>query len=458
MNSRILTLNRTVFLLLSLAVASCKKEGNVGLFNSVDGIGAELSDTATVQVSNYQFPALPTSAKSTLLVGKTNDAETGELSVKGYFRVGNSAISNMSGSLPSDAVFDSLSIALPYNTYYYGDTTASQEIFLHRLTEEIVLTEISSAWEDDELPVFASGAAIYSNDHFDYDPIPLGSAIFRPRPHMTSDTLKIKLDDALGNELWNRILAYDNSITSSEDFLQYLKGFVLVPSEGAKSITGFYTDSLTMNIHYSYTGSDGMKTHSFMSMSVEDNTYQFNSIAINRQNSVLGTLDPTIEGEVSSSQTQNKAYIQGLSGLVTKIKFPYMDEMMNRNDLALNKAELIIASPNTEQGIYPSPSSLVLLVADDYGTPTAILPLSYESTGTQLATLTYGYADRVSNNSYSFDLTEYLSAYRGATNNAKKALYLSLPLNDLTETANRLHIAAGEDKPLVYLKLIYTKH
>lgn len=429
----------------------------VSFVNSIDGIGGEISDTATVSISTYQFSPLPTSGTAMMLVGGIDESELGKLSVKSYFRVGNSAISSIASSIPSDAVFDSLSLELPYSSYYYGDTTLHQAISLHRVAQEMELVEVSSAWEDDEIPVFVGGSALYSNNNFDYDPTPLGSTAFYPKPNSYADTLKIKVGGSLGVDLWEMILAYDSKISNSEEFLEYLKGFVLVPSSDAKSITGFYTDSLSLNIHYSYTRTDGMRTHSFISMKVDNSTYQFNSIATDRQHSNVSSLVAGTESELVSSETDNKAYIQGLTGIVTKIRFPYMHEMMNRDDLTLNKAELIIESANTNQDQYPSPSSLVLLVGNDYGVPAALLPLSYES-GTQAAYLQKAYATGTGNNKYTFNLTEYISNYRKAINNSKKVLYLSIPVSDLSSTANRLVIAAGENKPLVTLRLIYTKH
>ncbi|WP_028296156.1 DUF4270 family protein [Olivibacter sitiensis] len=449
-----------IFLLISSVFMACEKEGIVSLSNSIDGIGAEISDTSTVLVSTHQFSELPSSNKEVILVGAVND-ELGTVTASSYFRIGNSAISSIAGSLPSDAQFDSLSLELPYNTYYYGDTTQYQTIALHRITEDMALVEVSSALESDEIPVFVSGSALYTNSTFEYDPIPLGSTRFRPKPSASTgtstDTLMIKVNGEFGLDLWNKILAYDVRTTDSEQFLDYLKGFVLFPSSDAQSITGFYTDSLTLRLHYSYYGSDGMKTHSFISMKIDDRTYQFNHIEHNRQNSEISTLEANVEGSISSTETDNKAYIQGLTGLVTKIQFPYMDEMMNRNDLILNKAELIIESPNKNQDIYPSPSSLVLLVSNDYGVPSSLLPVSYE-TSTQTIGIQKATIGSTATNKYTFDLTEYISNYRSATNNAKKILYLSLPTSDLTATVNRLVVASGQGKPLITLRMIYTKH
>jgi len=449
--------NKFFILILSVIyLSSCTKEGSISLNNTNDDIGAEITDSITVRTATYQLDPLPANGKGIMLVGEMTDEATGHLKASSYFRIGNSAINNV--TLPDDAVFDSISLALPYQGYYYGDTTLTQSVTLHRVTEEIKLIDESNAWEEDEQPVFGSGSTLFTNNTFRYDTHPLGTAYFKPKPTSKTDTVFIKMDPTFGEELWAKVKTGSTQVTNSEEFLEYIKGFVLIPANETSVLTAFPTDSILMNIYYSYTrDTDGKKIQESLKMKVDDHTYQFNSLQIDRSQSIIRTLEADTEGELSGTATRQQVMLQGLSGLVTKIQFPYLHEFVNRNGIIINKAELTIETPTSSHSYYTPPSSLNLMLADEYGVPKSLLTSSYEST-TQTAYLVQDVNGGVQNGRYTFNLTEYVSNFRGAMDDKKSSLYLTIPVSDLLTKVDRLLIGKGDDVPAIKLRILYTTY
>ncbi|HWV74695.1 MAG TPA: DUF4270 family protein [Pseudosphingobacterium sp.] len=436
--------------------ASCEKDGNISLYNSNDTIGAEITDSITVRTATYQLDPLPSNGKGIILVGELDDAATGKLAVSSFFRIGNSGISSI--TLPDDAAFDSLSLALPYQGYYYGDTTLNQQLTVHRVTEDIELIDESNAWEEDEKPVFASGSTLFTNSTFAYESNALGSVSFHPKPNTKEDTVFIKMDQSFGQDLWQKIKDANSQVTNSDEFLEYIKGFSLVSANKSGVVTAFPTDSITMDLHYSYTRlGDGKLVQGKLQLKVDDINYQFNSIKIDRSASSLKALPAGVEGEISSSATDHQVMLQGISGLVTKIQFPYLHEFVNRNDVVINKAELIIETPPTTHEPYTPPPSLNIMLANQYGVPTSLLTASYETT-TQTAYLQKDQSGGTGNGKYTFNLLEYVSNYRKAVEDTKSSLYLSIPVSDLLTKVDRLVVGGGGEAALIKLRILYTKY
>lgn len=442
--------------ILYILLPSCEKDKAGIPIEKKDTFATEITDTTTVYTATYQFSPLPTSGQGIIIIGKINDDIIGNIAVNSYFKIGKSSLSEIANST---AVFDSITLELPYSGYYYGDTTNLQTIKVHRVLEKMELVKESSAWEFDEIPVFSSGSALFSNNEFRYDESVLGSKIFKPTPNKITDTVSIKLNKTFGEDLWTKAQSSSIQIINSDEFENYLKGFVLTSGNNSDCLLGFNTDSILVNLHYSYIrDTDGKKVNNKVSMKVEDNSFQFNELQIDRSQTVFKALDPNKIGELSSEETDNQVVVQGLTGLVTKVKFPYLEEFMNSSGFILSKAELIVETSRTTQVPFMPPSSLILMVADKNGSPSSILTNGYVNSDIQNSYLMQDDSGGTQTGKYTFDLTQYISDFRGAIGNNKKALYLSLPVSDLTTKAERLIVSKNGNKPAIALKLIYTKY
>ncbi|GGC24217.1 hypothetical protein GCM10011386_15210 [Parapedobacter defluvii] len=439
----------------TIVAVACKQGEGIRLDNEgIDDLGVEIVDTLTVEANTFLLDPLPTAGTGSLLVGSLKDEALGEIHLSSYFRISNSGLS-LSG-LPTDAVFDSLSLKLFYNGYYYGDTTAQLQLTLHRLSEDLERSELPIALEDDEYPVFVSGETLWSDQQFAFDQAPLGSASFSPKPHSTTDTVKIRLDDGLGRTLFDMALNNDTRLTNAEDFADFFKGMVLVPKGDNRCVVGL-RDSLALNLHYSYERqSDGMRASDTLKFTIGSTDYQYNHVVSDRQGSVLENLSDQ-NNQLPESATLHRTFIQGTSGIVTRLRFPTARQFVNSANIAISKAQLIIETDQPMYALYPPPASLIMMVANQYGTPTSLLTTSYTATTQTASYQAPGQAGGAGNGKYVFDLTEYISEMRNSTSSERESLLLTIPTTDLMATVNRLAIAAQGNKPAIKLHLIYVK-
>lgn len=435
-----------------VVAVSCNKEaGTISLGDDhYDELGADIADTLSIEASTYLLDALPTAGTGRILAGMLDDEALGSMNVSSYFRVDYEANAT---EYASGAVFDSLSLSLFYDHYYYGDTLSPLHLAVYRLSEDLALSTLSVALEDDEYPVFASGETLWSNQSFAYDPTPLGETVFRPRPNIEGDTVRIRLDDALGADLFAMAKENDTRLTVSDDFINYFKGLVLVPQAG-KSIIGFQ-DSIEMKVHYSYERqSDGMRVSESIRFVISAASYQFNQVETVRAGTAMESLSAQNK-EIFSSETQHQTYIQGFSGLVTRLRFPYLKEFLNHTNIAVNQAQLIIETDRSQYSLYAPPNYLNAMIANKQGTPTSMLLTSY-SDGNQAAYFQYGGLDGgAGNGKYVFDLTQYVSEFQNSGED--QSLLLTIPLSNMMNTVDRVSIASQGDRPAIKLHILYTK-
>jgi hypothetical protein len=365
-------------------------------------------------------------------------------------RLGVGTISN--ASIPDDATLDSVTLVLTPNKYSYGDTTKVQKISVHRVTEEITQTQIDLTKPVDERPVFVTSAAIFSKQKFAYENTPLAELSFKPRIQ-SADSLFFRFNSTISNELFTMIKNNDNRIQNSTSFQEYFKGLALVPDNGNTALIGF-KDTVFLQVHYSFLNNEGTKSVGKQYFSIDNKAYQYNQIEADRSATKFAPMSLK-NPQIASQQTDGNVFLEGSTGVVAKIEFPTLLELVNNPSIAINKAELVIEVPNGASSIFDQPQSLVLMVASNNGNPISLVTSPY-STTTQQATLVRG-NDFGSNGTYTFNLIEYLTKIKTTAYN-NTSLYLSLPTSGLFSTGNRLILAKdNENDPKIKLNILYTK-
>jgi hypothetical protein len=433
------------------AFVGCNKDISLSLDNSRDEtIGVVPIDTVSVKVSTYQLDDIPTSGTGTILVGKNSNAITGSFKSTSYMRLGIGTVN--SASMPDDAILDSVTLVLPLNKYYYGDTTQVQKISVHRVSEDINQTLITQNKPLEEIPYYVTTAAnIFSNQKFNYDNASLANISFKP--HVNSiDSLHIRFNNTISNELFNMIKNEDSRVQSSSNFQEYFKGLALVPDDNNTTLVGF-KDTVYLEVHYTFVNSEGTRSSNKQYFSIDNRSYQYNQIDADRSATKFASLNLT-NPEISSSQTNGDTFLEGLTGVVAKIEFPTLLALVNDPTIAINKAELVIEANNGASTIFTQPQSLIMMVGATNGTPVSMMTAPY-STQTQQAVLVPG-NDFGSNGTYTFNLIEYLTKIK-TTAYKNTSLYLSLPTSGLLSTGNRLILAKDGDTPNIKLNILYTK-
>lgn len=464
----------TFLIILSLSVSlffvSCDKDMSISLKNeNIDNLNLTSSDTLSAVVSTVLMPNIPTSGTgdttTRLLVGKVSQGPIGSVTSNAYFRL---MPENVSNDIPKNAVYDSITLVLrpTFDKYTHGDTTKLQTIVAHRVTQTLEQTTLNNTMTGLPIPAYISGASIFGQQKFAYDANPLGSVTFMP--HMNKrDSVSIRLADAWGAELFEKIRTADYIFNSTANFQEYFKGMVLVPASSNTAMIGFH-NILSVKIHYSYNGDDGFKKSSAKTLQMGDRRFHYNNFVADRSGTAFASLSTT--KEIPSAASNGVSYIQGGTGVVTKITFPGLAEFMQTQNIAINKAELIIEVASKDLGHYTAALKPMLWIATDN------IATGYVNTPFANAIQHGNYV--VGNNTgrngrYVFNMIQYIRSANDE--NAKdKSLFLSVspqgeqinqgqqvpPLiipSELYYSANTSILATENNKPKIKLNIVYTK-
>jgi len=395
-----------------------------------------LVDTFSVNLSTVKMDSIPTSDVDEALVGKYYNKYTGSLEMLHYFNVNEAkGISNIHYNNITD-IFDSLTIRMNYSHYYAGDTIQPFEMSLYHLTKEL-----------DYIDDGSSSYYIYNTSSFPYDPIPLGSIkVEIPKP-VQKDTLEFRIDDTIGKEIIQMVTDKSNTLESNDNFREYLKGFVLKASSNNSAVLGFTQDSIRLKL---YTHRIGVKEK-------EERKYEFYPV-ISYNQAIANRLFPfnilsKQNTKIPSSTTNNLSYIQGSTGIVTRIDFPTMGRSFFEN-MSLFKAQLILYIPEAEtSGINYNklPSTLTLYTTSGSNN----LSTSSSLTATLISSQKYNEGAY-----YLADITSWLSGELAHdTYNTNNGLILTFPFTSMQKEADIVLLNGHENKEFTpKLNLFYLKY
>ncbi|MDQ6472668.1 DUF4270 family protein [Flavobacterium sp. LHD-80] len=405
---------------------------------------AILIDTVTVDMSTINFDSLATSNKSRILVGNYDDPIFGKVKSNSYFQLASDSYNlNITGGSDTEAVnfvFDSISMILKYDNYYYGDTTKVQTFDIHRLTQKIKPNNGDSD--------------LYNNTTFAYSDESIGSISYKPRP-IEKDSIVIKMSDAFGSALFQKLKKRE--ITDFDSFSEYLKGLVLVPStSNSSSMIGFNVSTSKVRMYYSKYQADTEETPYVIDFTIADAGKQFNSISLDKTGTLIQNL-PISSSKLSSSATSQQGFIQSGTGVACRIDFPNIKQLKYIADNgAIVNAELILKPVNnTYSSKYPLADSLSVYVADNLNRISASL---VNSAGTTVYGILNKKSDEFNENvGYSIPVGNFLQREMLKKSDSKSSLILTLP--GIYKTVNR--IVLGDQKHLnnkIQLKIYYISY
>ncbi|MEL7586289.1 MAG: DUF4270 family protein [Prolixibacteraceae bacterium] len=440
-------MNKIYFLLFftSSLLFSCSSD--VGNFRIGEDLvdaksGIVITDSFTVKLSTILLDSIPTSNTEQILVGKYTSAVSGSLEMNSYF---NFDMSETVSSLDDEEVFDSLTIELNYSGYHLGDTTLMQELKLYRLTESLELIE------DD-----ASQEYLFNNSSFPHEADPMGQLSFIPRPGR--DSIEFRLSDALGLELMELVRTDAQAMESNEKFNDYLKGFVLKSAAESQSIIGFTGDTsgIKLNLYTHLPELEKTEKKHIYYLAAEGT--HFNQAITDRSATPFSVLNNQRE-ELPSVNSNNRTYIQGSAGVVTRVDFPTLNEIFSLDDRVMIRAELIFV-PSVENDMRFIPRSLQFYTTDRINRIGDNLTVT--SSSQQVSVQAVLIEDKLypENSYYIADISQHLtSQLAGNFYDTNNGLMLSIPFSDLQTTAGLL-ILNGEKtsryRPL--LKLYFLRY
>ncbi|MBX3240137.1 MAG: DUF4270 family protein [Chitinophagaceae bacterium] len=283
-----------------------------------------LVDTISPVLSTVFRDSITTSQTGKLAVGSYHDPVFGQISSAAFF------ILDSPSDIPgfhTSAVFDSLELRLVGDSTFYGDTTVSQQFLVHQLSEMINFSDGESS--------------LYNTSNFSTVPSVLGIKDFTLRPSQ-QDSLHLRLSDEKGNELWNLLQNKAIETSSATDFEHYFKGLKIATGTPDKhaAIYGF-SDTVVMRLYYHEINPELQLK--YIDFPLTGRNRQFNQISWSRAGTILDVAIPESK-EIPSALLANAAYLQPITGVLMKIRFPNIREaILQREDyLQLMSAELVL--------------------------------------------------------------------------------------------------------------------
>lgn len=267
-------------------------------------------DTLALEVSTIISDSLITSSPTRILVGALQDNDFGNLTAQSYFSIYNSTF-----YIDENAVFDSIALILHYDRYYYGDTTLVQTYKIHEITEEFEPNE-------DEENFYNTSSLAYSNEI-------LGQISFTPLPNK-KDSINISLDYNFGKNIFDKIVS--DEIEDTYDLNKEFRGVTIVPDTTTNNILGFKyannnSSSTTIRMYYTLKNDDNSENNEYyIDLYIQGGNYIFNSITTDRSSTLINSIENS-EAMLSSSKTDNKAYLQSGTGVSMRVEFPTLETL-----------------------------------------------------------------------------------------------------------------------------------
>ncbi|QZT36728.1 DUF4270 domain-containing protein [Halosquirtibacter xylanolyticus] len=310
-----------IFLIFSLSLSSCMDDGmgyELGDDLVDDDSRVVMIDTVAIDVSTFMLDSLVTTNTERVTVGNLIDPMVGTTTTQTRVQF----ICNFYPAMESTAEFDSITMILHSDGYFYGDTLSMQDVEVYPLDEYLDPDDYSN-----------DASTFYNTNTIYYDPQKLlGKKVFRPSFRKDS-TLSIPLDKELGKRLFN--LAYDqnDSLINVDEFKEILPGIVIVPGAESQIVTGFEapTDSISsgasppqIKIYYHDKMSD--EALSF-SLQYTRSDYMYNTFTTDYSGTSLEGLKHDNEVTIPTNQSDDVSYVQGGNGLVTRLNFRDMKDL-----------------------------------------------------------------------------------------------------------------------------------
>jgi Domain of unknown function (DUF4270) len=455
----------SVILSFFITLTACEDPQEIGSEVFAQDINVLFTDTLTVDASSILLDSVVTSGSNTLLVGNTTDPSLGLVKAASYFHMVpfDTLRSSVDTAGRKDVRWirfpskvDSIFMFLPYNSYE-GDTNQRQTIKLMQFANGASLDIDKQYYNTSDAPALSNTI--------------IGQAVnTRIRPIKNKnvltgvgrfDSLRFRITDPafINFIISQRDSRKDDALVGTE-FRKATRGFALT-SESANNaaLLGFDAFNAVVRIYYSYkytyTLRNKANTADSITATVDTTKANFllpyDSQNRNPVNVRFNKLTTTRAGNLTklakvtdilpAKQANNEVYIQNSTGLVAKVKFPTLVNLKNRQDIAINKAELVI-EPSANPDNFTLPQDLVLMESTNNN---RILRTTNDGTGTMgvVSGESSSAAYQSRNNTYTFNITSSLQNVLSGRN--KSNGWIITPAIFTTDARGQRSLASGRN-------------
>lgn len=357
-----------------------------------------MTDTFSVDLSTVYIDSFSTGQTGVTVFGGYNDPYFGRLDAQTFYEI---APPTTKATDYVKSIYDSLYITLKLRKTFYGDTTKPIQIQVSRLSEPIVP------------PTFYGdpGTILYSKNSFAVFPTPLGVINTYIRPSV-DDSIHIKLDDALGQELFNKIQTASLDLQSTANFLSYFYGLRIASNNNSNAV---YTCADSATVYLAYHNPNLNKDSARLAFPLVNRNLHFIHVTADRSATMLNNLGSLNQAGktnvINSTQTGNMAFSQPISNTMIKIRFPNIQDIQKLPYYAkFLKAQLIVRPvAGTYSPLYYLPPQLRLsntTILNQLGQDITSVASPGTAAGVQYGNLVTDYFNGKSY--YSYDLTNYV--------------------------------------------------
>lgn len=420
-------------------------------------------DTCSLKFSTVCIDSVATSRKSRGFVGRYKDDIWGRIYATTYIEYSTPSKESFSETIH----YDSIAMVMQLNGLYMGDTTKEHTINIYKLNSPIVEPEL--------------GTSYYNTDTMYFNPVPIASRTFKPRPHTKFDInnphcpketkyFTIRLDDdVLGQTLLDMITDGESVGIKDDDFLDVLPGFAVAADmqEGKNNIVlGFdmATDtSFAVRLYYHYSTDRLVKKTTDITVNRQSGGECFYGFRTKRAGSAFAGLEENkvkgVPTQLPSSKSQNMALVQALTASYVKIEIPYLNNLLEHGEFGAITEAMLLLYPVQKSFHNPDalPKSVVLFTIDENNTSLEGIA-NYEGNALQTGSLTKDFQYN-KETYYTYDITSFLNGQLGAYGRYKQSLQLIVPEDSLATSLNTLTFGDqkfAEDKTRLIVKyLIY---
>jgi hypothetical protein len=458
-----------VFIFIVAVLTACNsdvfEEHKIG-GNLIDGsTNVIMIDTFTVEGSTVKMDSVRTSGFNNVLLGKYKDPYFGNVksSFFGEVDLGLGIKSRFEEGARIFLGYDSLVFMMyhdPNVRRIVGDTLADQAVSIHRVTQELKLPKNKNYYN--------------AHDELSFEVEEIGSITFTPRlsiNDLNSDLekeldkktlyeksgVRIRLEDAIGQDIIGKVNSSDENenliLSEKVKWFDYFKGIVLRAGDNNSAIFSFQTGvGMKMRMYYhdnNGTQKGALKYYDFPVRNLDEQkkVVSFtNHLAdfISDDYSYMSKINEieNVRDELSSIETEDLCFIQGGTGLMTKVRIPYV-EQLNRMGLTggILKAELVFSPKNNsyDKDLYPLPYSRFELYSTNKKNLFPNSDVNPRTNGALTSTYVYN-ASSIDESYYTFDVTSYVNNILLNGQEYDNALLITLPRSTIGNSVERLVI------------------
>lgn len=432
-------------MILALAIlSSCKKDPysiGLDLLPPADTLNIRMNDTSTIVAYSLLQDSIRTDKATTGILGSLMDPFFGKTTASFYSQF---YLSTEAPSFGTNPLLDSLILIL-YYTGSYGDVSTIQNVKVYEISED-----------------FFYDSTYYSNKRLQTYSNVLANFSFKPRPSDSLTIAGVKVAPQLrinlnhfSNYLGNKILsAPASALLTSADYVAFMKGLDVetTPLYSGGALLSFDIANSVSKLVIYYHNNEGDSLH--FDMPINAQCAYFNRIDHNKYIDA----SPDFKKEVLNHDTvtgRNKLFLQGLGGVWTKVRLPYIKNFEKGHPIAIHDALLVVKNYETDTTLQPPPE-LTIIKRDSLGNISNLIDYD-EGAGY------YGGTYNKTKRTYSFRITRHLQqVILGTTKNYDLFIMVNNPtVNVLTPSRVMLN-GTRPSLPVVssdriQLQIIYTK-